>query len=547
MSGGSPLDTVLIDVRVVDPSPEQAAELADAVAASLVDVVTDLESPATGEPSSVRLSVVEAALVPTDPVSPNAALNALLGLVVGLGLAVGAVVAWDALDTRVRSAEQASEALGAPVLTALQADPDMGERWMVSHETGFSSQAEALRRLRTNLQFLDVRSQRRSFVITSSVAGEGKTTVSVNLALTVAAAGMRVVLVDADLRRPRVADYLRTEGSVGLTTVLIGRAEVRDVLQVWGPHGSVDFIASGEIPPNPSELLGSAEMERLIRSLEAEYDVVLIDSPPSLPVTDPSILAAMCAGAIVVVSAGIARRDQLGVVKQSLEAAGATLLGVVANRLKASGSSYGGYGAYAQEYGSVTPPSRSSGASPAAWCRPCVADDAGGRADRARRPGRRRAAREQAVPALDDGADHGPVLLGSLEDRVGQVVVDDLVTTALGDDGAQRLELAARAEPRPHGFGERDQLGEGERPAQQVRAQGEDGGAVRPLRRHDEVHAPEHAGGQRSRPVRRAVQAVLGRRGRGQHVQRPVEPRLRPGAAHLEVRQPVAEDRLDDR
>ncbi len=356
VSGSSPLDTVLIDVRVVDDSPERAARLAGAVAASLVDVVTDLESPASGEPSSVRLSVVESALVPTSPVSPTPVLNALLGLVLGLGLAVGAVVAWDALDTRVRSAEHASEALGAPLLTAMQASDDMGSRWMVSDETGFSSQAEALRRLRTNLQFLEVGSGRRSYVVTSSVAGEGKTTVSVNLALTLAAAGMKVVLVDADLRRPRVADYLGTEGSVGLTTVLIGRAGVRDVVQPWGPHGGVDFIASGDVPPNPSELLGSAAMETLLRRLEASYDVVLVDSPPSLPVTDPAILAAMCTGAIVVVSAGIARRDQLGVVRQSLHAAGATVLGVVANRLKASNGSYGGYGTYAQEYGSSQAP-----------------------------------------------------------------------------------------------------------------------------------------------------------------------------------------------
>lgn len=352
VSSSSPLDTVLIDVRVSDESAEQAAVLADAVAASLVDVVTDLESPSTGEPSSVRLSVVERAQVASVPVSPQPLLNAVLGLVLGLGLAAAGIVAWDALDTRVRSAEQAVDALGAPLLTALQADPDMDSRWMVSQESGFSSRAEALRRLRTNLQFLDVQSHRRSFVITSSVAGEGKTTVSVNLALTVAAAGLRVVLVDADLRRPRVADYLRVEGSVGLTTVLIGRADVGDVVQPWGPDGSVDFIASGEVPPNPSELLGSAGMESLVRSLEATYDVVLIDSPPSLPVTDPAILAATCAGAIVVVSAGIARRDHLGVVRESLDAAGATLLGVVVNRLKASGGgSYGGYGAYAQEYG----------------------------------------------------------------------------------------------------------------------------------------------------------------------------------------------------
>ena len=358
VSAASPLDTVLIEVTVTDTSPEQAAALADAVGQSLVAAVTELERPTTDGASPIRVSVVQPAAVPESPVSPQPFLNAALGLLAGLGLAVGLAIARDTLDTRVSTAQEAADILDAPILASLQIDPAMADDWLVSDEQGFSVRAEAFRRLRTNLQFLDVKSHRRSFVITSALAGEGKTTVAVNLALAVAASGSRVVLVDADLRRPQVADYLQIEGSVGLTTVLIGRADVADVVQRWGGDGHLDVIASGAVPPNPSELLGSASMEKLITSLEADYDIVLIDSPPMLPVTDPTILSAVTAGAIVVASVGMVRTPQLATVRESMAAAGGALLGVVVNRVTESRGAYGAYG-YAHYGAETTKGSRS--------------------------------------------------------------------------------------------------------------------------------------------------------------------------------------------
>ncbi len=137
-------------------------------------------------------------------------------------------------------------------------------------------------------------------MISSSIPGEGKSTIAINLAVSLADAGARVILVDADLRRPSIAEYLGIEGGVGLTTVLIGRAEVEDVVQPLGTT-SLDLLPAGQIPPNPSELLGSTAMADLLERLSASYDMVLLDSPPLLPVTDAVVLSNLAGGALVVV------------------------------------------------------------------------------------------------------------------------------------------------------------------------------------------------------------------------------------------------------
>ena len=169
-------------------------------------------------------------------------------------------------------------------------------------------------------------------VVTSSLPGEGKSTTTINLAIALADAGSRVALVDADLRRPSVSKYLGIEGKVGLTTVLIGRATLDDVVQPWG-NGKLHVLPSGQIPPNPSELLGSKAMAQVLTQLAAKYDVVLIDTPPLLPVTDAAILARLTSGALVVVSADKLHRNQLRESLGSLETVGARILGIVLNRV----------------------------------------------------------------------------------------------------------------------------------------------------------------------------------------------------------------------
>src|SRR5690606_18138443 len=159
-------------------------------------------------------------------------------------------------------------------------------------------------------QFVEVDDNRRHVLVTSSLPGEGKSTTAINLAITLADAGTRVVLVDGDLRRPSVSRYLGLEGSVGLTTALIGRVPLEAAVQPWGDT-NLFVLPSGEVPPNPSELLGSAQMERLVAKLDEMYDVVVIDSAPLLPVTDSAVLARLTGGTILVIRAGEVHNAQV--------------------------------------------------------------------------------------------------------------------------------------------------------------------------------------------------------------------------------------------
>jgi capsular exopolysaccharide synthesis family protein len=156
-----------------------------------------------------------------------------------------------------------------------------------------------------------------------------------NLAVMLAESGTRVLLVDADMRRPRVAKYLGLEGSVGLSGVLSHTVAVEDAIQTWGHDGALHVLTSGRPAPNPSELLGSPSMEKLIARLENDYEVVVIDAPPLLPVTDPAILGAKASGVVLVVSAdGRTTRGHVSQAVANLEAVSARLLGVVVNKVE---------------------------------------------------------------------------------------------------------------------------------------------------------------------------------------------------------------------
>jgi capsular exopolysaccharide synthesis family protein len=237
-----------------------------------------------------------------------------------------------------------------PILGGIVFDPKAKERPLIVHVDPRSPRAESFRTLRTNLQFLDVGRTDRSFVVTSSIESEGKSTTGANLAIALADAGSRVLLVDADLRRPKVADYMGLEGAVGLTDVLIGRAELKDVIQQWG-RGKLFVLPAGKIPPNPSELLGSARMTHFIGEFNRTFDVVIFDSPPLLPVTDAAILAKNVGGAIIIVAAGRTHKNQLKGAVASLNNVGAPISGLVLTMLPTKGPDAYGYGHYGYGYG----------------------------------------------------------------------------------------------------------------------------------------------------------------------------------------------------
>lgn len=351
----SPTGSVLVEVTVTDESPESAAQIANAIGGSFRSVVADdLEVPPGGGESLVKVETIEPATVPTQPTSPNTMLNAMLGLFAGLlaGLCGGALRS--AADIRIRSIRDVEGTTSTPVLGGIGFDTDAEQKPLVVLSGPRSPLAEAFRSLRTNLQFVGIGSDRRVFVTTSAVPREGKSTTTANLAVAIAESGRSVALVDGDLRRPRMAEIMSVEGAVGLTNVLIGEAELDDVLQPWGKNDLV-VLAAGALPPNPSELLGSAAMRAVIDELAVRFDYVLIDAPPILPVTDAALLTSMSSGALVVVAANRSTRPQMRAALDNLTRASAPVVGTIVTMLPTKGSGSYGYRAYSGYYGPVEP------------------------------------------------------------------------------------------------------------------------------------------------------------------------------------------------
>lgn len=341
-----PTDTVILEVSVVDADPKRATIIANAIGAELANVVSGLAPERQGGSEAVKATILKPAVIPVAPSSPNIVRNLALGCVLALILAIAAALIRDALDTKIRSDDDLRSITEAPVLGSIAFDETVPRHPIVIADEPHSAPSEAVRRLRTNLQFVGAATGSKSLVITSSVPGEGKTTTSINLAVALADAGNRVILIDADLRRPSVAEYMGLEGAAGLTTVLIGRADLADVIQPWRSNG-LDILPSGQVPPNPSELLGSSAMGVLLQRLGDTYDVILLDSPPLLPVTDATILTKLAGGALVVVGADRIHRRPLEDALSTLDVANAHTYGLVLNKVaKRDAQSYSYSGSY---------------------------------------------------------------------------------------------------------------------------------------------------------------------------------------------------------
>lgn len=339
------VNTVLITISVTDSSPVQSAATAQAVATSLIKAVDTLEEPKAGGTSPVSLSVITPATAPTGPSAPNTKLNLLLGLFAGLVLGLGGSIMRTTLDNRIRGEADLRRVTNAPLLGAIAFDQDATRKPLLTQAAPQSPRAESFRQLRTNLQFANVSGRAQSVLVTSSLPGEGKSTTAANLAIALAKAGQTVCLIDADLRRPMVGEYLGLDRNAGLTTALVGAADVSDLLQPWG-EDSLFVLASGQIPPNPSELLGSDEMKQLIIRLEHSFDTVVIDAPPLLPVTDAAVLSQHVGGVVVVAGSQKLRHQDLEKSLTSLEMVGAKILGIVLNRLPTKGPDAYAYGYY---------------------------------------------------------------------------------------------------------------------------------------------------------------------------------------------------------
>ncbi len=338
----SPASTSIINITANNSEAQQAAGLANAVAASLVMAVEELSPPGPDGTRLVSATIIDEALVPAAPSAPRPAMNLALGALLGVLLGFGQALLRHTLDTRLITTEDLERVSDAPLLAAIGTNDGPADR-AVAEGTRWTN-AEAYRRLRTNVGFVGLGGERRSsIVVTSSVAGEGKTETIVNLAKVLAQAGESVLLVDADLRRPQVAERMRLDGELGLTDILTGRGRLNDLIIDVAP-GYLAVLPAGTVPPNPSELLGSEAMGNLLAAAEERYDYVLLDTPPLLPVTDAVVLAAQTGGAIVVARSGQVKRPQLEAALGILEAGDVTVLGTVLNDVPTRHSTY--YGGY---------------------------------------------------------------------------------------------------------------------------------------------------------------------------------------------------------
>jgi capsular exopolysaccharide synthesis family protein len=347
-------DTVLINVSVADPSARQARQIADSLGVEFTALVTRLEKPDADGAAPVQVTVTDIPEVAPSPSSPQIPRDLAIGLLLGAAVGAGLALARARLDRSVKEADEASVLAGAPVIGVVLRD-DVLQRTHTVDRAGADRAAEDYRQLRTNLQFLDIDRPPKVIMISSALPSEGKSTAAANLGLVLAETGRRVVIVEADLRQPKLTQYLGLVGGVGLTSVLTGNADVEDVVQPVG-DGNLRVIGAGPTPPNPGELLASGQMVALIEKLRADHDFVLVDAAPLLPVADSAGLAVAMDGVLLSVRYGVTRKEHLEQAAATLRRVGARPLGLILNLVPPRtqlAQAYGrgdryGYGAVAQ-------------------------------------------------------------------------------------------------------------------------------------------------------------------------------------------------------
>jgi succinoglycan biosynthesis transport protein ExoP len=295
--------------------------------------------------------VAQLAELPGSPVRPKPLRDGALAAALGLVLGVALVFVAEFLDDKLNTAEAVTRyGDGLTVLAEIPSVPGWRNRRatrVVALDEPDSVTAEAYRSLRTSLQIIALRQPIQSVLVTSPIAAEGKTTTAVNLGVTIARGGRTVVVVDLDFRRPRLADFFNIDRDVGLSSVFVGdvplSAALHDVPVAEGA-APLRILPSGPVPSNPSELLGTSRMAEMLASLQSYADLVIIDSPPLLPVTDALVLSNRVDGVLLVVSAGQTRRRHLGRAVELLRHAEAPVLGAVLNATSAQQRRRYGYG-----------------------------------------------------------------------------------------------------------------------------------------------------------------------------------------------------------
>ena len=306
------------------------------------------------------INIIDPAITPETPIKPNKKKNLLLALIVGAMAGVGVAFFIEYLDDTLKDAETAKQLLGLPILSIIpfiELKPDLAEegdlqqkieRTLITHLEPRSPAAEAFRTLRTGLHFASIGKESKVLLVSSSFPGEGKTTVSANLAETIAKTGARVLLVGCDLRRPTLHTIFDKSCSPGLTELLIGDATVTETIHKTGIN-SLDFISAGTTPPNPAELVGSEKMRAFLETVRGEYDVIVLDAPPILAVTDASLLSEYSDQLLLVLEVGRVQVRAAQRMKELVASMQIDVAGMVINDKSGKGQEY--YSYYRDRYG----------------------------------------------------------------------------------------------------------------------------------------------------------------------------------------------------
>ncbi|MDX9865576.1 MAG: polysaccharide biosynthesis tyrosine autokinase [Anaerolineaceae bacterium] len=306
--------------------------------------------------SSSNITQIEPASVPYAPVSPNVLRNTVLAVAVGMMLAAGGLVAREALDDTVKSPREVQRLFGLPVLGVI-ARNTIPEAYLITDYQPRSPVTEAYRMLRTNIQFANIDRPVKTLLVTSAEPQEGKTTIAANLAVVNAQNGSEVTLMDCDLRRPTVHKRFKLPNQKGFSTLFISTLDSLDQIRQVSKIPHLSVLTSGPLPPNPSELIGSRRMIEILKRVGAKGDLIIIDSPPTLAVTDSSILAPVVDGVLLVITPGETRRTAVRQMIEQLNRVGGTILGVVFNNFNEhrtyysyrSNKYYARYGKYFSE------------------------------------------------------------------------------------------------------------------------------------------------------------------------------------------------------
>ena len=286
---------------------------------------------------------VDPATVAEDPVRPRTLLNTILAAMVGFMIAVGVVFMREALDDTVKGPDDITTRLGLPVLGLIARAQPNGEAGPITAAQPRSPVSEAFRTLRTNIQFASVDKPLRTLLVSSPTPEDGKTTVSSNLGVVLSQAGQQVVMIDADLRRPRLHERMGVSNRTGLSNLFVQETITLDGIARETQADGLRVIPTGPLPPNPAELVSSQKMNDILAALNEEWDMVVIDSPPVMAATDAAVLASRVDGVLLVVKPGSTKLGACEQTVEQLRRSGANVLGVVLNDVPLRRSRYNYY------------------------------------------------------------------------------------------------------------------------------------------------------------------------------------------------------------